>query len=77
MGADESHESDVSPHDRRSVVDVPRVENPLSGGPPWTIRGRHASVNAPLRPEVRECWAVGQAVRQVTHISATEAADGR
>ena len=32
-------------------------------GPPWTIRGRHASVNAPLRPEVRKCWA-GQAVRQ-------------
>ena len=76
-GADESHRSDVSPHDRRSVVHVPRVENPLSGGPLWTIKGRHASVNAPLRPEVRECWAAGQAVRQVTHISATEAADGR
>ena len=53
-----------------------QVENPLSGGPPRTIRGRHASVNAPLRPEVRECLATGQAVRQVTHISATEAADG-
>ena len=53
-GTDESHESDVGPHDRRSVVHVPRVENPLSGGPPWTIRGRHASVDAPLRREVRE-----------------------